>query len=246
MEYGGLSMAFKALRALCLGGELFLLFLLLPLELHSEFYKYIDKDGKICFVDDESKIPRQYRDSKRVYREKCDNLSAKERSLMLEKERKERELLRKQEDEWLAEEKERQEQIAREKYLKSLVTKVTIRGNQVLVPATLGYGGKEIEGLFILDTGAELTTVHREIADKLSIGQSKKIRVQVAGGRLIRAHLAKLDYMKVGPYKKQDMHIIIIGHKGPSVTHDGLLGMNFLRNLDYRIDFGNHLIQWKP
>jgi predicted aspartyl protease len=246
MEYGGLSMDFRTLRAFCLGGELFLLLLVFPLELHAEFYKYIDKDGKICFVDDESKIPGQYKDSKKVYREKYDHLSEKERLLILQKERKELELHQKQEDEWFAREKERQAQIAREKYLQSLVTKVTIRGNQVLVPATLGYGGKEIEGLFILDTGAELTTVHEAIADALNIGQSKKIRVQVAGGKLMKAQLAKLNYIKVGPHKKQDMHIIIMGHKGSSVTYDGLLGMNFLRNLDYRIDFANRVIQWEP
>lgn len=239
-------MALKTLRAFCLGGELFLLFLVVPLEVHPEFYRYIDKEGKICFVDDDSKIPMQYRDSKIVYREKYDHLSEKQRVLMLNKERKELELHRRQEDEWLAEEKERRARIAREKYLQSLVTKVTIRGNQVLVPATLSYEGKEVEGVFILDTGAELTTVHQQIADELNIGQSKKMRVQVAGGGLITAHLAKLNYIQVGPHKKKDMHIIIIGHKGPSVTHDGLLGMNFLRNLDYRIDFYNQVIQWKP
>ena len=92
-------MALSALRILCLGGVLFLLFLLLPLELHAEFYKYIDKDGKICFVDDISKIPGQYKDTKSVYREKYDRLSEQERLRMLAKERKELELLRKQEDE---------------------------------------------------------------------------------------------------------------------------------------------------
>ena len=239
-------MALRALRILCLGGIIFLLFLLLSLELHAEFYKYIDKDGKICFVDDVGKIPSQYKDTQSVYREKYDNLSEQDRVLILEKERKELELLRKQEDEWLTAEKERQAKIAREKYLKSLVTKVTIQGNQVLVPVILGYDGKEVQGIFVLDTGAEFTTVHQEIADELRIGQSRKISVQVAGGRLITAHLAKLNYIKVGPHTRQDISVIIIGHKGPSVKHDGLLGMNFLRHLDYRIDFANHVIQWGP
>jgi predicted aspartyl protease len=217
-----------------------------PVEPHAEFYKYIDKDGKVCFVDDESKIPIEYRDSKKVYKEKYDHLSEKERSIMLEKERKELELLRKREDEWLLEERRRQERLAREEYLKSLVTKVTIRGNQVLVPVTLGYGSKEIEGVLVLDTGAEITTVHQEIAGQLNISNSKRIELQVAGGGIIRAKLAKLDYIKVGPHKKEGINIVIVKHNGPSVMHQGLLGMNFLRNLEYKIDFTNHVIQWKP
>lgn len=221
-------------------------FLGYPPRLYSEFYKYIDKDGKVCFVDDESKIPMESINSKQVYKEKYDGLSGKERSIMLEKERKALELHRKREDEWLLEEKRRQEQLAREKYLKSLVTKVTIQGNQVLVPVTLGYGNKETEGLLVLDTGAELTTVHQEIADQLNIGNSRRIELQVAGGGVIRAKVAKLDYIKVGPHKKEDIRIVIVRHNGPSVTHRGLLGMNFLRNLEYKIDFTNQTIQWKP
>jgi len=34
--------------------------LLFPLKLPAEFYKYLDKEGKLHFVDDQSKIPPEY------------------------------------------------------------------------------------------------------------------------------------------------------------------------------------------
>ena len=71
----------------------FLLFwvsFLFPGKSHCEFYKYVDKDGTLCFVDDMSKIPPEYRDNLITYQEKYDNLSLEERKMMREKEEKER------------------------------------------------------------------------------------------------------------------------------------------------------------
>jgi hypothetical protein len=69
--------------------SLFLISFLLPLELRSEYYGYVDKEGKRYFVDREDKIPLEYRDTMRVYKEKYDDLSEKERSIRLEEERRE-------------------------------------------------------------------------------------------------------------------------------------------------------------
>ncbi|MBW2040280.1 MAG: clan AA aspartic protease [Deltaproteobacteria bacterium] len=222
---------------------LLVLTLLFPIELRSEFYKYIDRDGTIHFVDDESKIPNEYRDNVTVYEDKSGHLSEHERSVILEREQRELEDLRKREtEEELAEEKRQEGQIAQKKY----EMKVIVKGNHVFVPVTLGYGGKEIEVLLLLDTGAELITLHQEIADQLNIKQSKRVAVRVVGGKVIRARLTKLSYVKVGPHEKTDIYLLIIGHRGPSVRHDGLLGMNFLRGLEYSIDFKNQVIKWKP
>lgn len=35
-------------------------------------------------------------------------------------------------------------------------------------------------------------------------------------------------------------------HNGPRVPYKGLLGMNFLRGLDYRVDFDRGVIVWNP
>jgi len=126
------------------------------------------------------------------------------------------------------------------------VTKVIIKGNQVLVPVLLGYRGKGIEALLLLDTGASMTALHREIADQLDIKPTHRTKIAVAGGKTIATNIAKLNYIAVGPHKKENLYIGIIDYEGHTVAHKGLLGMDFLKYLEYRIDFKKHLIEWKP
>ena len=125
------------------------------------------------------------------------------------------------------------------------VTKVIIKGNQVLVPVLLGYRGNEIEALLLLDTGASMTSLHREIADQLDIQPTHRTEFAVAGGKTIATNIAKLSYIAVGPHKKENLYIGIIDYEGLTVAHKGLLGMDFLKYLEYRIDYKKHLIEWK-
>ena len=124
-------------------------------------------------------------------------------------------------------------------------TKVIINGNQVLVPVILKHGQNEIETFLLLDTGASLTTLNREIADQLEIRQTQKAEFMVVGGRTITADVVKLSSVEVGPFQKKNIRVGIIDHVGPSLLHKGLLGMNVLRGLEYRIDFKKQVIEWK-
>jgi hypothetical protein len=128
------------------------------------------------------------------------------------------------------------------------LTKVAIVGNMVLVPVTLRNGERSVEATLILDTGASITTITSELASRLNIdmGQTTKTLGMVVGGTFVKAWQTRLNSVSVGPHTKNDMAIDIIEHKGPEVPYDGLLGMDFLRNRKYHVDFTNRVINWAP
>jgi predicted aspartyl protease len=200
----------------------------LPLELYSAVYKYVDNRGVVHFVDNISKVPLEYRKNleSREYK-KNDHLSQNKRNALLDNEKKKR-------------------QAMIQSFLsKDIETNVIIINNKVLVPVRLGYRGREIKTLLLFDTGASITLLHEKPIRQLGIKKLKSAQAQVADGSVINTGISELDYMIVGPFKKTNIEVAFVEDKVVSGTHDGLLGMNFLRGFEYSIDFERNVIKWK-
>ena len=205
----------------------------------AEFYRYVDRDGHAVYVDDMGKVPEEYRDQLRKYQERYDHLPPDQRRLLLEEEQRAKDQLRALQEQEL-------EQLRRQRKASEVVeTPVVVEGNKVMVPVVLGYDGAETEAMLVLDTGASLIALHRQVADRLNVREAEKAKMRVVGGASVDADVVMLSYVKVGPYTKTDLRAGIIEHQGTRVSHDGLLGMNFLRGLDYSIDFSNKVIRWR-
>lgn len=128
------------------------------------------------------------------------------------------------------------------------LTRVTIAGNQVFVPVTLSHGDRMVEARLILDTGASITVISTDLAEKLNIDleRAPRRRAQVVGGGLVTAWHTRLDRLSAGPHTKTGIDVAVIPHNGGGFPIDGLLGMNFLRSYEYHIDFNNKAIKWGP
>ncbi len=216
-------------------------FLMMPIPVRSEFYRYVDKDGKIHYVDDIGRIPPEYRDGLKRYRERYDHLTEAEKSARIEEERREAE------ESGQRIEKEEPQSMKEEEGVsgsKEGMTKVSINGNHVLVPVKLKYGLRETTAMLVLDTGAELTVIHKEIADRLRLRSYRKGAVKVAGGKKVPVTVVKMTSVQVGPNAKSEMDVLVLSPEG-KLHYEGLLGMNFLKDLDYRIDFENQIIYWR-
>ena len=225
-------------KKICFTGLLLLLVMLaIPQDQNAEYYKYVTKEGDVFYVDDITNIPEEYQDDIITYKEQNDYLSDEERVLVIQKE--------KQKAEAAAEaERQRKAAIERARQLNLMETKVIIQGNQILVPVNIGNGLFEHQAVLLLDTGASQIVLHREFANRINLKALGQNLSRLAGGGTVYTENASLDYIKVGPYRMNDVGVILINHIGAPVTYSGLLGMNFLRNVAYSIDYKNQKIRW--
>ena len=204
-----------------------------------KIYRYANDQGITVFVNDESRIPTKYRPHVKSYPEQLDGFTPEQRQELWNREQQRR---HEKYEARRSEQAERQ----RRTLIKSLETPVRIIGNQVLVPTQVAADRNQADVMLLLDTGASHTVFHRDSLAKLDIEAEKSGYSQVAGGGLIPTKLVRFQYMKVGPYQIDNLRAMVIDHKTTEVNFDGLLGMDFLPNLNYRIDYDRQIIRWQP
>jgi len=127
------------------------------------------------------------------------------------------------------------------------VTKIAVVDSQIHLPVTLINGGRAVQAVLLLDTGASVTCITEAMAARLHIGtgSSRASTTRLADGSEIAIRLARVDSVSVGSKVKAPLEIGIIQQVGSPQQHDGLLGLDFLGEFQYQLDLPNGLIRWQ-
>jgi len=125
------------------------------------------------------------------------------------------------------------------------VTPVVMTGNRVLVPVTVSFHGRSVETRLLLDTGSTMTTINERLAGALGVEDSdvRSGRARVADGRSVQGYSFTAGSLTVGSQARNNITLSILPGSGGE-GYDGLLGMDFLKNFRYHVDFDRGVIEW--
>jgi len=100
---------------------------------------------------------------------------------------------------------------------------------------------KRIEVSLVLDTGASLVVLKKNIAEKLGINLDNvkpDAKLILADGRQVDAKYVTLESVKAQGVEAQNVEAaIMLQDVGEAGLQDGLLGMSFLRKFNFKVDY---------
>lgn len=122
-------------------------------------------------------------------------------------------------------------------------TAIIAERDRVYVPVTIRSAGRSKEVLLLLDTGATNTMIYSHAAEGLSLANARQGRATLADGRVVANVTGEVEAVEVGPAVARGINISIMSNVGDK-DHQGLLGMNFLKNFHYTLDLNRKVIRW--
>ena len=124
-------------------------------------------------------------------------------------------------------------------------TPVVIEQNAVFIPVTFtNTFGKVTTASLLLDTGANITVIHSDLAHRARAEVQWGGNVRVAGGGLVSAGVASFSQLAVGPYTTQNVKVAVIRDRGER-KYDGLLGNDFLKQVSFQVDYRKNRVVWQ-
>ncbi len=100
----------------------------------------------------------------------------------------------------------------------------------------------------LIDTGASVSVISeryfRQVQNRLSPTFIRQAKITTAGG-IVDAPVYQFSSFAIGEYRLRNMQFVVMELEGKG-QGDGLLGMNFLKAFDFRIDQQNNLLLLNP
>ena len=200
-------------------------------------YKYTDESGRMVFVDDADKIPPRFRTQAGSMQEQGGGFSVDQ----ADDDQQEQAVS-------IADpniEQQARTQTRREEKRRSYQTPGMISGNRVMIPAEVAVGDRVAHLVLLLDTGATETVLHRQSLSSLQLPKGEKIKGRLAGGQNFNAEKISFGYIEVGPFRNEEMPAMVLANQGPQLPFDGMLGLDFLKDHPYRIDYERERVIWE-
>lgn len=99
---------------------------------------------------------------------------------------------------------------------------------------------KSVKASLILDTGATMILLRKNIAEKLGInldGVEPDLKARMADGRQVNAKFIVLESVKVQDVEANNVEAsVLLDEVGDIEFGDGLLGMSFLKRFNFKVD----------